>query len=203
MSHGVLVCIPLLSIRQGIFVKRHIRTDAQDGKSSLDAHFVTCSRWVDEHVKEGNNAATPAQLVSALVSNGSLSNTATSLVEYDREQLQKLRSKISSDAERMGALVSRPSDVFCTYRSASTSGDSELRLAISAKLLPHSDQRESAELEVFASVEEAQQEYEFLTGLKVFEESEVRRLQRKWRRKKPETSSLDEKENSSSDLEVW
>ena len=125
-----------------------------------------------------------------------------SLVKHDREQLQKLRSKIRADAKHMASLVSRPNDVFYSFSNISATNESGQRPSVSVRLLPYSGQMEAAEVQIQACSEETQHVPEFMTGLKVFEQSEVRRLQRKWVEKEAANSSPDQEEAPGRELEV-
>ena len=104
MSQYVLMAVPILSLFHDIRVVRFLHTGTQDGKSSLDGHFATSTRWIREYLKEGNNALTASQLVEAMRSNGGLPNTIVELIRHDRgrlnEFLQSL-NEIGSDFSKL------------------------------------------------------------------------------------------------------
>ena len=47
MSQWFKAYIPLPAISQRVLVDRYIHTKTKDSESLLDAHFATCSKWVD------------------------------------------------------------------------------------------------------------------------------------------------------------
>ena len=96
MSPSLLLMLPILSVVHGIQVVRFIHTGVQDGKSSLDAHFASFARWVMEYLKEGHNALTASQLVSAMRSNGGLPNTFVGLIRHDSQPLSNVLQEIRS-----------------------------------------------------------------------------------------------------------
>ena len=110
MSLDLLVMLPILSIVHGVQVTRFIHTGIQDGKSSLDAHFASFARWVTEYLKEGHNALTASQLVTAMKSNGGLPNTFVRLIRHDRKQLDNILNSIKHLSKAMAALKVRSAD---------------------------------------------------------------------------------------------
>ena len=115
MSMDLILAIPLLSMQHNVKITRFIHTETQDGKSLLDAHFATCTKWVREYLKEGHNAVTAAQLFAALMSHGGLPNTLAKLICHDRTKLQRLFSFLQELSNQIGSAKKRANDIFFIY----------------------------------------------------------------------------------------
>lgn len=61
-SKVFIVLVPLVALRYGFEIVRIIRTETQDGKGLVDAHFATSTRKVNAYIAEGHDAATPLQV---------------------------------------------------------------------------------------------------------------------------------------------
>ena len=118
MSSDLLLAIPILSMVHGIYIVRYIHTETQDGKSLLDAHFATATRWVKEYLKLGNNAATSSQLVGALSSNGGLPNSTVSLIRHNRERLKVLITSLSLLSHRLSSIKKRTNEIVYHYSNS-------------------------------------------------------------------------------------
>lgn len=115
MSAELALTIPLLSMIHGARATRFIHTETQDGKSLLDARFAPCAKWVREHLKEGHNAVTASQLVTALMPNGGLPNTLVKLARHDRARLERLENFLLALSKRLGPIKKRMSDISHEY----------------------------------------------------------------------------------------
>ena len=110
-----LLAAPLLPMIHKVWIKKIMRTETQDGKSLLDAHFSTRAKWEESHLKTGKNSATPAQLVDALQSKEGVSNSQSCSLKHDRAKLEMLMQRLSSLAKKIGSKLPRRSDDSCRF----------------------------------------------------------------------------------------
>lgn len=114
-SAYVGLMLPVLGAAHGFYVARYVHSDTQDGKSMLDAHFATAARKVKAWVHQGNDCATPTEVVKALTADGGLPNCVVELVEHDRlcgrllyEQVQPLEKSLAKIIDRANDILYEP-----------------------------------------------------------------------------------------------
>ena len=115
MSKELLLCLALLSFIHGIKILRFIHTETQDGKSPLDGHFARANKWIVDWVKEGNNALTAAQIVTALKSNGGIPNEIPQLDTYNNPRMMSLLGILSPMVKNLSKHIGRMNDVIFQY----------------------------------------------------------------------------------------
>ena len=65
-------------------VKKYVYTEAQRGKTGLDAHFAFVSYKINQYVNLGGNVRTPADVFQALTTAGGISRTSSQLLDVHR-----------------------------------------------------------------------------------------------------------------------
>ena len=111
----------------GPVIRRIIHTETQEGKTLLDAHFAhatfhvirylkrTCRKTESENCTK--NATTPSELVTALLSNGGMSNCAVQLDNIQRgtsenpETLDLLLEKIKNVSAKLQLYFTRANEI--------------------------------------------------------------------------------------------
>lgn len=67
----------------GLSLRSFVHSERQNGKSSIDALFAICMRHELAYVNMGMNVISPLELYKALIMNGGVSRTVTTLFELD------------------------------------------------------------------------------------------------------------------------
>jgi hypothetical protein len=73
----------------GLELVIYIHTGVQDGKGPIDGHFATAMAHVQQFCNRGNDILTPEDIVTALRSNGGVSNSLAEMVAVNRDAMQK------------------------------------------------------------------------------------------------------------------
>lgn len=110
-SPALLLFFPTISRDTGVFISRYIHTEVQDGKSLLDAHFGRCTGQITQFLNKGNDVSTAAEIVCALLDRGGLPNTATCMIQHDRNRLDELATKVERTAAKLAKYFLKVNDV--------------------------------------------------------------------------------------------
>lgn len=86
----ILIYVWLLAKHHGFKVQaKFIHTETQDGKGVIDGHSAIFMMHVLRLVAAGENAITPAQLVSLMRANGGISNSYPELYTMNRDKISR------------------------------------------------------------------------------------------------------------------
>ena len=89
-SGYLLFGLYLIFQMHGLILKSYSHSETQDGKSSIDAHFAICMRFLLLFVNMGMNIISPLELYRALCTNGGVINSVPTLFELDRTCVEEL-----------------------------------------------------------------------------------------------------------------
>ncbi|KAE9012032.1 hypothetical protein PR003_g15180 [Phytophthora rubi] len=117
----VVTLLPLIGFSCGIEVTRFLQSEAEDGKSLLEAQFARATTKVKAWVRQGHCCSTPSEFVAALISDGGIPDTAAEVVEYNGGSLQLLAGRVATMAKSFAALAGRVNDIFYEYDHSITS----------------------------------------------------------------------------------
>ena len=116
-SNDFRVLIMLINSKSRVKVRRHVFTETQDGKSSLDAHFGNARSHLEKFMVTSQrnrvrSIATPNGLAYALAWEGGISNSCVQLLVLDRDKLVRLEGAMKKMAKNMGKFFKRVNDFF-------------------------------------------------------------------------------------------
>jgi hypothetical protein len=73
----------------GLELVNYIHTGVQDGKGTIDGHFVATMTHIQRFCNTGNDILTPEDIITALRSNGVVYNSLAEMVALNRDAMQK------------------------------------------------------------------------------------------------------------------